>query len=314
MAPMAGQLSPDRLYYWDGVRWASAVSPDGAWRWDGHTWQPAARGRARTGPSGRIIAGVVIAALIVGSFGIYEITSWALSRTQSLLQASGVSVTCRDSHARAGATLAEGDELCGAHLGTQQYGADCTELSGTPPGGQFQDAINNGDWHTIQVAPDTSGCRLDAQPEHETMFSTTDDQPPSTTLIVDFTAAGWQGGLGLQVACTTEKGCVDFSFFGDGLFTLDEGKPGGGFENLATGHLGAFGPPPLPRIGAESRVVLRLNGNRVEAFLNGQEVTHATTRRAQDRGVADFYVDGRDTTSGETVFLKRLYLFESLAT
>jgi hypothetical protein len=311
---MAGELSPDRLYYWDGARWASAVSPDGTWRWDGQAWQPSALRLARTAPSGRIIAGVVIASLIVGSFGIYEITTWALSRTQSLLHASGVNVMCGDTHARAGATLAEGDELCGARLGIAQYGADCTELSGTPPGGEFLDAVNNGDWQTIQVAPDTSGCRLDAQPSHETMFSTTDDQPASSTLIVDFAAAGWEGGLGLQVACTTKKGCVDFSFWGDGVFSLYEGIPGGQFEHLTTGHLGAFGPPPVPRIGAESRLVLRLNGDRVEVFLNGQEVTHATTRRTQDRGVADFYVDGRHTATGETVFLKRLYLFESLAT
>jgi len=37
---MPGELSPDRLFYWDGERWRSALSPDGAWRWDGAAWQP----------------------------------------------------------------------------------------------------------------------------------------------------------------------------------------------------------------------------------------------------------------------------------
>jgi hypothetical protein len=309
---MAGELSPDRLYYWDGVRWASAVSPDGAWRWDGNTWQPASGARPRTRHAGAIIASIVIASLIVTTFGIYQIAGWAASRAQSLLQSSGVNMTCGDAYARVGSAPAEGDVLCGARLGAALYGADCVELTGTPPGGQFLDAVSNGDWQTISIAPDSSGCRLDAQPDHETMFSITDDHPASSTLIVDFVAAGWEGGLGVQVACSTDRSCVDFSFWGDGVFSLDEGKPGDGFENLTRGRLGELGPPPVPKVGTENRLVLRLYGNRVDVFLNGKGVTHATTRRVQDQGVADFYVDGRDTTHGETVFLKRLYLFESL--
>lgn len=52
---VAGTLSPDRLFYWDGGRWISTLSPDGAWRWDGAAWLPAstgsgpAAGRTRSG-------------------------------------------------------------------------------------------------------------------------------------------------------------------------------------------------------------------------------------------------------------------------
>lgn len=309
---MAGELSPDRLYYWDGLRWASAVSPDGAWRWDGHSWQATRGGSARRGRTGPIIAAVVIAALVVGSYGAYQVAMWALARTQSVLQASGVTVNCSDSHARAGASISEGDLVCGRHLGMPYYSTDCAELTGTPPGGQFLDSVNNGDWQTVDVVPSTSGCRLEAKPGHEAMFSTADNQAASSTLIVDFVAAGWQGGVGVQLACSQDVSCVDFSFWGDSRFSLDEGKPGDGFENLTTGRMGSFGPPPVPAVGSESRLILRLAGDHVDVFLNGREVTHATVRHAQSPGFADFYVDGRDTSSGETVFLKRIFLFETV--
>jgi hypothetical protein len=309
---MAGELSPDRLYYWDGVRWASAVSPDGAWRWDGFAWQATSGASARSGRTGPIIAAMVIASLVVGSYGAYQVGKWALARTQSVLQTSGVTVTCGDPHARAGASISEGDLVCGEHLGMSYYGADCSELTGTPPGGQFLDSVNDGDWQTVDVVPSTSGCRLEAKPSHEIMFSTADHQAASSTLIVDFVAAGWQGGVGVQLACSQDSSCVDFSFWGDSNFSLDEGKPGDGFENLTTGRMGSLGPPPVPAVGSENRLILRVDGDRVDVFLNGREVTHAKVRRAQSPGFADFYVDGRDTSSGETVFLKRMFLFETV--
>lgn len=310
---MAGELSPDRLFYWDGVRWASAVSPDGAWRWDGHSWQATGAGSPRTTRSSGIIALVIAASLIVGILGVAGVASWGFGRVQHALQSGGVGVTCRDPHARAGASVSQGDLVCGKHLGMPYYGADCTELSGTPPGGQFLDAVNDGDWQTVDVVPSSSGCRLEAKPNHQIMFSTSDNQAASSTLIVDFVASGWQGGVGVQLACSQDTGCVDFSFWGDSNFSLDEGKAGDGFENLTTGRMGSFGPPPVPAVGSESRLILRVDGDRVDVFLNGREVTHATVRSAQSPGFADFYVDGRDTSGGETVFLKRMFLFETVS-
>ena len=37
---MSARLSPDGMYYWDGVAWKSALSPDGRYRWDGTSWVP----------------------------------------------------------------------------------------------------------------------------------------------------------------------------------------------------------------------------------------------------------------------------------
>jgi hypothetical protein len=310
---MAGELSPDRLYYWDGARWASAVTPDGAWRWDGRAWQPVGSTQ-RVRHSRAIIATVIAAAILVGIFGVYEISSWALSHGQTILSSNGINVTCADGHAHAGATVAEGDTLCGRRLGTLFFNADCVEVSDPPAGAEFLDTVNNGDWTTIQVVPNTSGCRLAAQPEHEVMFSTVHPQPASVTLIVDFVADGWEGGLGFQVACSVEKSCVDFSFWGDGYFSLDEGKPGKSWDNLTGGHMGSFGVPPVPKAGTENRLILRLEGSHIDVFLNGQQITQGTTKLPQALGVADLYVDGRDTTGGETVFLRRLYLFEAVGT
>ena len=306
---MAGELSPDRLYYWDGARWASAVTPDGMWRWDGRTWRAA--GQARSRGSRGIIALVIVAAVVVGILGVGTMAGWAVGKVQSLLQAG--SVTCGDPHARAGASVSEGDLLCGERLGTRYYAADCAELTGTPAGGEFLDSVNNGDWQTAEFVPSSSGCPMEAQPSHEVMFSTSSNQPPVSTLIVDFVASGWQGGVGVQLACSQDTGCVDFSFWGDSLFSLDEGKPGGGFENLKSGRMGSLGPPPVPKAGSENRLILRLTGNRVDTFLNGREVTHATARRTLGSGFADFYVDGRGAATGETVFLKRIFLFATLA-
>jgi hypothetical protein len=43
-------LSPDRLWYWDGSRWLSAISPDRMWRWDGLQWVPTSRSPAPSAP------------------------------------------------------------------------------------------------------------------------------------------------------------------------------------------------------------------------------------------------------------------------
>ena len=37
---VAGTLSPDGYFFWDGAQWRSAVSSDGFWRWDGAAWTP----------------------------------------------------------------------------------------------------------------------------------------------------------------------------------------------------------------------------------------------------------------------------------
>jgi hypothetical protein len=36
--PLVGALSPDGLYFWDGIRWQSTISPDGLWTWNGVQW------------------------------------------------------------------------------------------------------------------------------------------------------------------------------------------------------------------------------------------------------------------------------------
>jgi hypothetical protein len=46
----AGGLSPDRLWYWDGARWLSAISPDRVWRWDGAQWVPASESPVPSAP------------------------------------------------------------------------------------------------------------------------------------------------------------------------------------------------------------------------------------------------------------------------
>lgn len=306
---MAGELSPDKLYFWDGARWASALSPDGLWRWDGHTWRPAASSR-RASNLVPIAAVVVIASLVVTTFGVYEVAHWALARTQAALRQAGVGVVCSESGARAGRPLAEHDILCGRRLGTSYYRADC-DAPGTPNGGEFFDAAGGGDWQSIQVSSDGSGCRLDAQPDHETMFSTMDPQRPSSTLIVDFTAAGWAGGAGVEVACSNQ-GCIDFALYGDGYYSLDHGNGSGKFDNITHGHLGAFGDT-VPETGTAYRLIMRVAGRTVDVFLNGSEVAHGSAAIEPNDGYATFFADGRDTTSGESVVLHRMFLFETLA-
>ena len=38
--PGVGELSEDRWWFWDGIRWVPVISPDGRWRWDGVRWAP----------------------------------------------------------------------------------------------------------------------------------------------------------------------------------------------------------------------------------------------------------------------------------
>jgi hypothetical protein len=308
---VAGELSPDKQHYWDGVRWTRAVSPDGAWQWDGSSWQPSSSG-LRKPRLGLTVAAIVVVAVVVTSFGLFKVGHWVIAKTQSYLQTNGVGVACPEAGAKAGAPLAEGDVLCGRHLGASYIRIDCL-APGTPSSGQFLDAVGDGSWESVTETSDGSGCPLDAQPNHERMLSSVDQEPASSTLVVDFTAQGWEGGVGVQVACSERQSCIDFSLFGDGYWSLDQGNTGNKFDNLTSGQLGTFTGSRVPETGTAYRIIIRLSGRAAEVFLDGRELTHASATVDQGTGFATFYVDGRDTTNGESVDVQRMFLFETLS-
>lgn len=310
---MAGELSPDRNHYWDGGRWVSALSPDGAWRWDGAQWRPAG---AVVSPGRRpllpwLVAGGTVLTLIAASLGIYFAAGFLVRATQRVLLSGGLA-PCSTQLAQPGNPLSEGKTLCGGTLGSEYLLADCTLTDGTPSGAQVWRKTykpTESDWAKADVTSSSDGCNLSAAPDVDVSFDTSDEQPPSTVVVADFTYENNanSGSLGIQLACLETASCVDIDMFQGGLYTLSEGRPNDGWDTLTKGvALGA-----TFRDGAPNRMVVRLSGEHVSVYLNGRGVTQADATRIQSTGYVDFYLDNRNSSAAETVLLQRFYVFES---
>ena len=308
---MAGELSPDRLYYWDGARWLSAVSPDGAWRWDGSSWRPAGESAPGARPSrlSWLIAGGTIVTLVIAGIGVYYAVGFLSRASQRVLQPSGLA-PCNSALAQPGAALSSGKSLCGGTLGYEYLLADCTLTDGTPSGIEvWQKSYKpiEGDWAKTTVATGSDGCTLAAPPDVDVSFDSAVELPPTTVVVADFTYEASAGSVGIQLACSQAASCVDITMFQEGLYSLHEGRPKDGWDTLTKGV--AFGV--TFRAGAPNRMILRLNGRHVSVYLNGRGVTQADTSRVQSSGYVDFYLDNRASPDTETVRLQRLYVFES---
>src|SRR5215472_744311 len=279
LATMPGEFSPDRLFYWDGERWRSALSPDGAWRWDGAAWQPASRPMGATAASRMpsrlpwLIAAFVIATLVVAGTGTYFAWGFVRSASQRFLHSTTVA-TCNSMLAQPGTALAAGDMLCGGKLGFKLIQADCTVAAGAPDGidvYQKTYAPTEGDWLKTSVTTGPAGCNLAASPDTDVSFETSDEEAAQAVVIADFTASELVGGIGLQVACAAEAGCVDFTIYADGYYSLDEGRPNDGWDNMSKGYVSFGGPIRTQRA---NRLILRLTGRTADVWVNGTELAH----------------------------------------
>jgi hypothetical protein len=308
---VGGELSPDRLYYWDGARWLSAVSPDGAWRWDGSSWRPAGEAPSRARPSRLpwLIAGGTIVALVAGSIGVYFAAGFVMRASQRVFQSGGLAA-CNSALAQPGAALSAGTSLCGGTLGSEYLLADCTLTDSQPSGIEVWKKSykpTEGDWAKTTVTTGSDGCNLAASPDVDVSFDSAVELPPTTVVVADFTYEANAGSVGIQLACSESASCVDISMFQEGLYSLDEGRPNDGWDTLTKGV--AFGV--TFRTGSPNRMIVRLNGRHVSVYLNGKGITQADTSRVQSSGFVDFYTDNRGGTDVETVRLQRLYVFES---
>lgn len=311
LSAVAGELSPDRLYYWDGVRWVSAVSPDGAWRWNGSQWRLAGEDapRARRSMLSWLVAGGLVVALVAAGFGVYFASGFFVRASQRVLGSGGLA-PCGSSLAQPGAALSEGQNLCGGVLGIEYLLADCTLSQGAPAGVQVWRKTykpTQGDWQKTTVASGSDGCDLSAPPNVDVSFDTEAEQPPTTVVVADFTYQASAGSIGIQLACSAAASCVDIDMYQEGLYSLDEGRPNDGWDKLTKGV--ALGV--TFRSAGPNRLILRLQGKHVSVYLNGTGVTHANTSRVQSSGIVDFYLDNRGEPTTETVLLQRLYVFES---
>ena len=307
---MSGQVSPDGLYYWDGGQWKTAISPDGGWRWNGSAWQPASSPGARSSRLPWLVAAVAMASLVAGCVGLYFAYGYASARFGHLLSGAGVTVLCGSPQVKPGAVISEGDVICGGAVGAPTFGVDCTHLSGVPASVNVYDEAKGSDWQSVEITTDSTGCNLVAAPGHIRTFDTAKKQEASSLAIADFVPARSTGGIGMQVACTLAVTCVDFSIYRDGTFSLDEGKPNGGYENLTSGFAGLFGP--LVKFGKPNRLLMRVQGRDVKVFLNGALVTRATTKRSLSSGYVTFGVDNRDQSAAGAVLLQRLLVFQAV--
>ena len=303
---MSGELSPDRQFYWDGSRWASAVTPDGAWRWDGTAWTPAAKASRMTPRLAVLVAAGVIAALLVAGVGLAFVLR-LVNVEQAAIQAR-IGPTCA-ANGMAGGSLAEGDTLCGRKLGISIASADCTNLSALPPGLVAEHIQGTGsDWSPADVGMDSGGCEIAAQTKEIVAVDSAGVEPPVIVMIADFIPVEASGTVGLRLACSTSASCVDIGIFPDQSYSLDEGAANDTWKNLTSGPL-VF---TQLRVGLENRLILRFAGGVASVFLNGYEVTHATPTHNQLSGYFGFYAQNDESTTVEHVRLHRLYVFQSL--
>jgi len=299
---VAGELSPDRLFYWDGKQWVTAISADGAWRWNGVAWHPSPRpelsGRRQ---SGWLIALLVTAAIFIASIGIYYAVGAASHVAQRFLV-----TTCGSHEAQPGMPIRSGDTLCGARLGNELLLADCTLTSGAPAGILVSQRTSAQAWVHPAVASGNDGCRLAAEPENVLSFDTSDLMQPSEVVVVDFKVTAMAGILGLQLACGDGQ-CIDASFYGYGLYRMDE-EYGGSWSTLARGYSIAG---PQPRTGEASRLIFRLQGRNALVFINGSQVMDVRIAHDKPAGDDNFYLDNLHSPALESVLLQRMYVFAS---
>lgn len=308
---MPGELSPDRNFYWDGQRWISATSPDGAWRWDGGAWRPAASATRRRQPwLASAVALMVTVSVVLGVIGIYFAGKAFINASPRFLP-GGLGSVCNSPLSQPGAALKSGDSVCGGTLGVEDMLADCTLSDAAPSGitvweSTYQGA-SSGDWTKTTVSATSQGCNLSAPSNVFLNFETSARQPAQTVVVADFVWEASQNNIGIRLACTAEASCVDLSMFSEGLYTVFEGRPNDGWDTLSKGvsFAGTF------RQGAANRMILRLKGRHVSGFMNGADVVEVDTHRAQSSGFISFYLDNRDAGVDETVWLQRLYIFES---
>lgn len=308
---MAGELSPDRLFYWDGASWVSAFSPDGAWRWDGGAWHPAGKpAGSRASRRTWIIAGIVIVSIVLAGVGVY-FAAGALTKASQRVFQSMLLAACSSPLTQPGAALKQGDSLCGGTLGTEYVLADCTQTDTMPTGTDAWSKSyvggTEGDWTKTTLNAGTQGCELSPDPDIYLTLETKAMEPPTAVVVADFVYDGSRSDLGLRVACNSRQGCVDISMYPDGFYDLGEGRPGGGWDSLGKGvAIGA-----TFHTGSANRLILRLSGRQASVFLNGRLVVQSDTRRDEGYGYVDFYVDNRDDPTTETVWLQRMYVFDS---
>ena len=299
---MAGELSPDRLFYWDGKQWVSAFSADGAWRWNGAAWYTASRpelsGRKH---SGWLIALLVTAAIFMASIGVYYAVGAASHVAQRLLVTN-----CGSHEAQPGMPIRSGDTLCGAKLGNEMLLADCTWTSGAPEGIIVSQRTNGQAWVHPEVTSGNDGCQLAAEPENVLSFHTSDLMQPSEVVVVDFKVTALAGILGLELACGGGQ-CIDASFYGYGLYRMDE-ESGGNWSTLTRGYSLAG---PQPRTGQESRMIFRLQGRNAFVFINGSQVMDVHIAHDKPAGDDNFYLDNLHSPQLESVLLQRMYVFAS---
>lgn len=305
---MSGELSPDGRYYWDGQRWTSAISPDGAWRWDGRGWRAAGSTAGRGARFTSMVAVVMTASLVLGVIGVYYAGRALVPR---LAQGGSFGATCGSHLAQPGAALSSGASLCGGTLGAEDMLADCTLTEGVPAGITMWQKTYQGststDWTKTTVSATSQGCNLSASPNVFLEFETSASQPAETVVVADFVWEASQNDVGLRLACSAQASCVELSMFSGGLYSVYEGRPNDGWDTLSKGV--SFGA--TFRQGGANRMVLRLKGRHVSAFLNGADVAEVDTHRVQSAGYADFFLDNRDAGVNETVWLQRMYIFET---
>jgi len=294
---MSQLLSPDGLYYWDGKQWRSITAGGGA----------APPPPVRSSRVLLIVAAIVIPTLLVGGLGVYLASNAIFHQAQRILSSGHPEYASPG--VRPGATVSSEEDLCGGRLGAAYFGVDCTQVSGTPPGVNVYDrGTTDTQWQSVDITAGRDGCQLDVGAHHTRSFDTAKTLAADSVTIADFVTHTRVGGVGLQIACTKEATCVDFSQYGDGAYSLDEGIPEGGYENLTSGP--AIFTAPL-HIGQPNRLIVRVHGQAVTVFLNGTEVARGTTTRTPTAGYVVFYVDNRYSAAPQSVQLQRMLVFGS---
>jgi hypothetical protein len=325
---------------WEAGRW---ISDDGRWWWDGTQWVAVELGLgAESGPATRrrrvpgwlamvllvlfwpvglvllfltgwsqrakLIAAVATLALFVAGATVASITLISSSSAPSSSGPDETAITCDQAMMKPGSTVHAREAACDIKLGAQLAALTCDKeapsgftLSGFDlKSGKRNSAVSN------QV--ESGSCNLRV-PSGSVANMYSDLQPTNPVVIVDFGPASRQATLSIALRCTGTIGdtpCVFVHVRTDQSYEcLEDRGPKGQPYKLASGsYANQQFPAPTLNIGAPNRLVVQLNGDQLDAYLNTRLVCAAkVTRQAGDAAVHFLVFAHADTSVKLTAFI-----------
>jgi hypothetical protein len=215
--------------------------------------------------------------------------------------------TCDQAFFKAGGSLAAGDVGCGGfRLGRSLAFQDCLSGRKDPA---FDVVESTADFNKqgpprTDPSPTSNGCELRAEPQKNVTLHTVDHQPAPLVMVADFTPR--QGGGAVALGWCPDP-CLFVSLYPNGSNSVRY-KLYDGDTTLAQGETADV----KLLIAHAARLILRVAGGQVDAWLDGVRLASASSSHALGQREVDFIVSADPTgTSAIDLYLQRVGVLEA---